>query len=172
MKRPPVMLCEKLVLRHTSKGDRDAIRAVESAAFGRDTEAVLAERLIAGPDHTISLLAECDDRPIGHVLVTEIGAPLKACALAPIGVIGEFREMQVGSTLVRSAIDAARLARFEAMFVLGDVLFYERFGFSSRLADGFDVAWQGPHFMALELLEGALEEKSGRLDYPAAFFSV
>ncbi len=54
--------------------------------------------------------------------------------------------------------------------MLGDNLYYERFGFSSRLADPFEVGWQGRNFMALELVEGCLAGKSGKLAYPEAFF--
>ena len=166
------MLCNKLTIRKSKKSDAKAIRSIETKAFGRKAEANLVDQLIPAPDHTISLVAICDGSAIGHILLTEISAPLKALALAPLAVLPDYREMQVGSELVRNAIAQARKSGFEAIFVLGDVLYYERFGFSGKLADPFKVKWQGKHFMALELVDGALSGKQGRLEYPEPFMAV
>ncbi|MCB1384520.1 MAG: N-acetyltransferase [Nitratireductor sp.] len=164
------MLCNKLTVRRAVESDHAEVLRVEREAFGREDEATLVDRLVPAPEFTLSLIAECDGRAVGHVLLTEIAAPLRALALAPLAVIPAYREMQIGTQLVHQAISDARNAGYEAMFVLGDTLYYERFGFSSTLADPFEIAWQGPHFMALELAGGALAGKSGRLDYPVAFF--
>ena len=65
-------------------------------------------------------------------------------ALAPLAVIPEYREMHVGTNWFAAGIDALpRPMDMRLIFVLGDVLYYERFGFSSRLADPFEVKWQG-----------------------------
>ena len=165
------MLCNKLILRPSTGTDSKAIRVVETRAFGRKAEANLVDQLIPAPEHTISLVAVCDGSVIGHVLLTEIEAPVKALALAPLAVVPEYREMQVGSQLVREGIAQAHAAGFEVIFVLGDVLYYERFGFSSALADPFDVKWQGKQFMALELVEGTLAGKTGKLRYPQPFMA-
>lgn len=166
------MLCHRLVIRETGAQDGAAIRKVETAAYGRRREANLVSLLLPAPPFTLSLLAECDGEPVGHVLLTEITAPVRALALAPLAVIPRYREMQVGSELVRHALARARKAGFEAVFVLGANPFYERFGFSSPLADPFEVSWQGRNFMALELTPGCLAGKSGRLDYPMPFLDL
>ena len=163
------MLCNRLTIRPSRLEDQPAILGVERKAFGRGAEARLVDQLIPAPCETISLVAECDGRIVGHVLLTEIGAPVRSMALAPLAVLAEYREMLVGSSLVRAAIEAARSGDYDAIFVLGDVLYYERFGFSGKLADPFSVRWQGRHFMALELKEGALKGRSGKLEYPEAF---
>lgn len=166
------MFCDRLTIEPSSEADEAAIAAVEREAFNRDAEAKMALALIAGPEQTFSIVARCNGSVIGHVLLTEIGAPVRAVALAPLAVAKRFREMQVGSHLVAAAIDRARQAGYEAIFVLGDNLFYERFGFSAALADPFEVAWRGPRFMALELVPGALQGRKGKLAYPAAFFET
>ncbi len=163
------MLCNKLNLRASTPADSKAIRQVEIEAYGRKAEANLVDQLIPAPEHTISLVAECEGRIIGHVLLTEIRAAVKSLALAPLAVIPEFREMQVGSDLVRCAIEEGRKAGFKAIFVLGEGMYYERFGFRSDLADPFEVRWQGRHFLALELEDGALKGKKGPLNYPEPF---
>ncbi|MGB7287932.1 MAG: N-acetyltransferase [Salaquimonas sp.] len=166
------MLCNKITIRSSVEADAKMIRKVERKAFGRKSEANLVDMLIPAPEFTISLVAECDGEIIGHVLMTEIRAPAKSLALAPLAVVSKYREMQVGSELVRSALKIAKEVGFEAVFVLGDLGYYERFGFSSQLADPFEVEWQGKQFMALELKDGALRNKKGPLNYPEPFFNL
>ena len=166
------MLCDQLTIRPTGPEDTKAIHKVESEAYGRKDEALLAEALIPAPPVTFSFLAECQGKPAGHILLTEIEAPVRALALAPLAVVPEFREMHVGTTLVRHALEAARSHGFEAVFVLGDNMYYERFGFSSSLADPFRIKWQGKRFMAIEIKPGCLAGKSGKLDYPEPFYNL
>jgi len=163
------MLCQRLVLRASKPADQQAINDVETSAYGRKNEANLVDRLLPAPAQTISIVADCDDQVIGHILLTEIEAPVKSLALAPLAVVPQFREMQVGTQLVRAGLKAAEQAGFQVVFALGDVAYYERFGFSAGLADPFKVNWQGKRFMALELVAGALKGKSGKLLYPEAF---
>lgn len=166
------MLCDTLTFRASNNKDLKAVRSVEKKAFGRSQEAKLVETLINAPDKTYSYVAKCNDEIVGHVLLTKIDAPVKALALAPLAVLPKYREMQIGSKLVRFAIEAAKANKYNAIFVLGDVLYYERFGFSSKLANPFKIKWQGDNFMALELSEGSLKGKAGELSYPQAFFEL
>ena len=166
------MLCNKLTIRPSTLSDMKSVRRIEKKAFGRKAEADLVDALIDAPDFTISLVGQCDDELVGHILLTEISAPVKALALAPLAVLPQYREMQVGSELVRAACAAAKDAGFEAIFVLGDAPYYERFGFSSALADRFKVAWQGKNFMALELRSGSLKNKKGPIEYPEPFVKI
>lgn len=166
------MLCNHLTIRASRKSDLPAIAIIQETAFGRLGEARLTLDLIASSNKTISLLAECDGKLIGHVLFTEIDAPLSALALAPLAVLPDFRELQVGTALVKAGLDRARRSGYEAVFVLGDRGYYERFGFKSEKADSFKIAWQGPHFMGLELKDGALARRKGRLIYPDVFGEV
>ena len=165
------MLCDKITIRQSRKSDEAAIGQVLTKAFGRINEARLALALIKAKNKTISLVGDCNGRVVGHVLLTAIKAPAHSMALAPLAVMPEFREMQVGSSLVREAIARARKAKTAAIFVLGDSGYYERFGFSSPLADPFEAGWQGRNFMALELVENCLQGKSGKLDCPRSFFN-
>ncbi len=159
----------RLQLRASRKADLAAIALLHRQAFGREFEAALARALLEAPTPTLSVVAAVDRAIVGHVLLSEIGAPIAAMALAPLAVAANYREMQVGSRLVEDAIGSAKQAGYAAIFVLGDNAYYERFGFTSAAADPFEVAWQGRHFMALELRPGALKGKKGRLTYPSAF---
>jgi putative acetyltransferase len=172
MTRRVTTLAERLRVRPSRKADAVAIAALHRHAFGREAEAALALALIGDRMPTISLVGECDRAIVGHVLLSEIGAPVKAMALAPLAVAADYREMQIGSRLVTEAIRRATEAGYAAIFVVGDNGYYERFGFARSLAEPFEVAWQGRHFMALELEEGALAGRSGKLEYPREFHDI
>jgi putative acetyltransferase len=163
---------DNLVIRETAGKDEAAIRAIHTSAFGREAEALLAMHLIAAPVSTVSLIAECGAVPVGHILLSEIGAPVRAAALAPLAVMPHYRELQIGTNLVRSAMERARRKGYEALFVLGHPGYYERFGFTSELASRFEVPWSGPYFMALELRGGALVGRKGQLKYPEVFMEA
>lgn len=170
------MICDKLNIRTTQKSDLKSIRQIEKSAFGRNAEANLSSSLIQASQQTISLIAECDEKPVGHILMTEIDAPFKAMALTPLAVIPKYREMQVGSQLVRNALKEAKENNVAAVFVSGDPLYYERFGFSYQNASKFKGNWQGEKLMALELEPNALTKpnsnKKNMLTYPEAFFQL
>lgn len=166
------MLCNNLIIRPSQPKDHAAIAAVEIQAYGREAEARLVEQLVPAPENTVSLVAVCDGIVIGHILLTEIAAPLRAMAVAPLAVLPAYREMQVGSELMRHAIRQAEGDGYQALFALGDNGYFERFGFSARLADAFKVKWQGKRFMALELVPGCLAGMAGKLAYPEPFHAL
>ena len=168
----PKMTIAAIAFRESGERDNDAIYAVEERAFQSAAEAQLAVTLIAEPVATISLVADADGEIVGHVLLTEIGGPDGALALAPLAVDPDWRDMQVGTELVRHALAIARKNGWKSVFVLGAPDYYRRFGFKPELADCAEIAWQGPEFMALELADGALAGWSGPLTYPAAFFQA
>ena len=167
-----MLYCDRITMRATRKRDEDSVYSVQVEAFGRKNEGELAVSLMRSRNHTISVLAESATRPVGHVLMSELSGSPHALALAPLGVIPASRELHVGTGLVRRAMDLARRAGYEAVFVLGDPAYYERFGFSAALAEPFEVPWRGPSFMAVELHDGALSGKAGAITYPEAFYSL
>lgn len=168
----PKMTISALSFRESGGADTDAIYAVEERAFGSPVEARLAVALIAEPVETISLVADADGRIVGHVLLTRVEGPDRALALAPLGVDPDWRDMQVGTELVRHALDTARERGWKSVFVLGAPDYYRRFGFRPECADCAEISWQGPNFMALELAPGALSGWAGPLTYPQAFFDA
>ena len=53
------------------------------------------------------------------------------------------------------------------MFVLGNPIYYSRFGYSLLAAQPFESDYSGPYFMALRLsADGPI---GGKVRYPAAF---
>jgi putative acetyltransferase len=161
-------IAAKAVYRESKQSDLDAIRDLELLS-DITAGAGLSEALLAAPADTLSFVAELDGRVIGHILLTAITGPDRALALAPLAILPAWRDMQIGTELVRHALRLARQQGWKSVFVFGQPDYYCRFGFKSRTADGADIALQGPRFLALELSKGTLSGWSGPLAYPEAF---
>jgi putative acetyltransferase len=149
-------------------GDIAAIDDVIVRAFGREDEARLVAQLRRDGDATISLVATAGDAVIGHVLLSPMSAPFQALGLAPLSVIPEHQKQGVGTALMNAAVAQAREGGWSAIFVLGDPVYYGRFGFRADLAAGFSSPYAGPHFMVLPLTD-VLPVASGKVSYAAAF---
>jgi putative acetyltransferase len=157
-----------MIIRDARPEDGAAIREVVTRAFGREEEAGLVDGLVRDRDAEIALVVESRGVLVGHVLLSRMTAPFRALALAPVSVSPPHQSRGVGSTMVREAIDAARAAGWEAIFVLGAPAYYTRFGFDLALAAGFASPYAGPHFMALAL-QGPLPVLTGELRHARAF---
>ena len=166
---PELMIIQQTVFRIAKESELDTVVALQTSAFRQKDEGKLVQQLVSSKTTTLSILAEFRREIIGHVLLSQIKAPIKAAVLAPLAVLAPYREMQIGSELVRHAIKLAREQGYQAIFVLGDTNYYERFGFSGQLTNNFDCQWQGRNFMVKELSENALKGQSGTLTYPKAF---
>ena len=99
--------------------DFDAVRALLLTAFGREAEARLVDRLRASGKIASALVAEENDRILGHAIFSRIAvhgdaAQVDAIALAPLAVIPAFQRLGIGSALVdecnRLASEAQRAA--------------------------------------------------------------
>jgi putative acetyltransferase len=159
-----------MLIRTEQRDDEAAITAVVEQAFGRSDEARLVARLRSDGDAVISLVAVVGNLVAGHVMFSCIVAPFRALGLAPVSVMPEHQRRGIGRSLVAEGLKQAREQGWEAVFVVGDPDYYERFGFRVDLAKGFSSPYAGPHFMALAL--GVDLPVSGRIDYASAFASL
>jgi len=161
-----------LLFRIETPIDHEGIREVNRLAFGRNDEASLVDALRNGGYVRISLVAEVDRLVVGHVLFSELSilseaVTFPALALAPMAVSPEYQRQGIGSQLIRRGLDTCRGEGHRIVVVLGHPNFYRRFGFSSELARQFDSPFSGKaSFMAMELVAGALNGVSGRVQYP------
>ncbi|HPO57243.1 MAG TPA: N-acetyltransferase [Anaerolineaceae bacterium] len=172
---------DTFLIRPETDADRTAIAHVHRLAFGGEAEAGLVEA-VRGSDGFIpglSLVAEYGGQMIGHILLSRIHietgeGSVDALSLAPLAVLPGYQRQGVGSALVRRALEEARRQGHAAVLVLGHADYYPRFGFSAGKAAGVACPFgdAGPHWMALELVSGALEGVRGRAVYPPAFYGV
>lgn len=167
--RPELVRETVLRIRDETSGDRQKIFAVHAAAFPTDDEARLVDRLRSSGDLAVSLVAEAGGEIVGHVAFSRMSAPIRALGLAPVAVLPSRQNEGVGSALIREGLARAGKKGWQAVFVLGDNAYYERFGFSAQAASGFSCSYAGPHFMALGLAQSGLPQSTGNVAYAAAF---
>lgn len=167
-----------MLIRPATPIDAPQIHAVTSAAFGRVEEADLVEALVDAGHTALSLVA-CDaaGEVCGHVLFSPVQAPGAEGAvqgLAPIAVAPQVQGRGLGSALVREALRELQAAGTAAVVVLGDPAYYGRFGFVPASEYGLTCAYDVPdeHFMALELVPGALAGGNGVVLYAPEFAAV
>jgi putative acetyltransferase len=151
------------VIRPETSADHDGIRTVNRLAFGQDAEARLVDALRDGGYVRASLIAEKDQQVVGHVLFSHLaivteGGTVPALALAPMAVLPEFQNQGLGSALVRRGLEVCKEQGHRIAVVLGHPHFYQRLGFSSKLAAQLESLYSGREsFMVVELVPGALD---------------
>ena len=166
------MILDRTVFRPSAPDDRIALRAVHKRAFGRETEAELAEALLDSGTRTLDMVAKVDAMLVGHVVMSQLSGPERALGLGPVAVAPEWQDFGIGTELVRRALEMARKDGWSSSFVLGDAGYYGRFGFKRSLAEPVTCAYQGPHLQALELKPGGLAGYCGTVSYPPEFHAV
>ncbi len=168
-------------VRPEQDSDREAVFRINERAFGGPDEARLVDRLRTQADPMISLVAESDGQPAGHILFTPVAiedsskpGQVPAMGLAPMAVDPQFQRQGIGSQLVRAGLDVCLGIDRPVVFVLGHPEYYPRFGFRPAAPLGlhfqdhsFDHA-----FMVAELKPGALQGRRGWVRYLPAFEEV
>ena len=158
-------------IRPAEARDGPAIREVLLAAFPGPGEADLVDSLRSAGDCVIELVAEDDGAVVGHILFSPMRAPFRALALGPLAVAPHRHKQGIGSALVEAGHPIAREQGWDAVFLLGDPAYYQRFGYDVALAADFLSPYSGPHFMVLAL-RGALPVTSGDVHYAPAFAAL
>jgi len=164
----------RLFIRDELAGDRVQIRIVNEAAFGRADEADLIDNLRAEGAILLSLVAELDGQIVGHILFSRMsieteGGSVAAVSLAPMAVLPGHQRQHIGTQLVRHGLDRLRDRGERIVIVLGHEHYYPRFGFSCEMARDLKSPFPPEAFMAMELVEGALDGVRGSVRYAAAF---
>ncbi len=158
-----------VLVRDEIASDRPLIFEIHAAAFPTPGEACLVDRLREDGDLVLSLVAAIHGVVAGHAGFSRMRAPFRALGLGPVGVAPHHQGYGVGAALIRAGLKKAAQQGWQAVFVLGDARYYQRFGFSRALASGFSCRFAGPHFMALSLRGDALPQLHGDIAYPKAF---
>ncbi|KAB0635605.1 GNAT family N-acetyltransferase [Burkholderia latens] len=167
-----------VTLRDERARDVDAIGRVIAAAFADEPqhgqfERQIVDALRAVGALSVSLVAERDERVIGHVACSPVsigGEPAGShgwYGLAPLAVRPECQRQSVGAGLVRTGLDALRRLGARGCVVLGDPAYYARFGF----VPSGDLVFTGAppeYFLALAFDEAA-PRPSGAVRYHDVF---
>jgi putative acetyltransferase len=164
-----------MILRREYPEDRAAIRFVNEEAFSRRDEADLVDALRNQGVVLVSLVAEVQQRVVGHILFSRMSIEtgrarsVPAAALAPIAVLPEQQGQGIGGELIKHGLDWLRGEGEQVVIVLGHPEYYSRFGFSTDKASSLSSPFPPEAFMALELSPSALDGIHGTVRYPEAF---
>lgn len=150
-----------------------------NAEFTDNQEHNLVNRLRKSSEFIpeLSLVAEIDNKIVGHILFTKINIEsnkesFESLALAPLSVLLDYQNKGVGKALMNYGLEVAKNLGYESVVVLGHENYYPKFGF--KKASEFDIKppFEVPDeaFMALELNENGLKNVSGVVKYSNAFF--
>lgn len=166
-----------VLVRAEAEADRRAVYALNSSAFGRPNEAQLVDALRVQAEPVVSLVAEENDKVVGHIVFTPVSLLTYReliMGLAPMAVIPARQRSGIGSALVRTGLERCKEWGATAVVVLGHPDFYPKFGFVPAVRFGLRCEYDVPEeaFMAIELRPGALHGVSGTVKYHAAFSNV
>lgn len=164
------------LIRDEGPADAEAVHALLVAAFGREAEARLVERLRASGKIVCALVAEEKGRVLGHMVFSRIdleSGDLKVpvLALAPLAVLPAFQRLGIGSALVSAGLERCRMQRHARVLVVGDPGYYSRFGFVPASRFGLKSPFPAPAvaFMGIELEPAAFAQVSGMVRYGLEF---
>ncbi len=154
--------------------DAGPIRDILLAAFGREAESRLVDRLHASGKIACSLVAEEEGRILGHVMFSRVTigeTAMPALSLAPLAVLPAFQRLGIGSALVSAGLQQLRLGGQARVVVLGDPAYYPRFGFMPASHFGLICQFPAPDsaFMAVGLVRDAWRDVSGTVHFGHEF---
>jgi putative acetyltransferase len=150
----------KVTIRKEIDSDIEAISEITKAAFknlpiSRHTEQFIIHALRGANALTISLVAEADNKVVGHIAFSPVtisdGSP-DWYGLGPISVLPELQKQGIGKSLIHEGLSSLKALGAKGCVLVGDPGYYERFGFRN-LPDLVidDVPQQ--YFLALPLGE-------------------
>ncbi len=126
-----------VIVRKENPRDVASIEAVTIEAFldaphTGHTEQFIVRSLREAEALTISLVAEVQDKIIGHVAVSPVTLSDGAkgwFGLGPISVVPDHQRAGVGSQLMRKALEELQDLGASGCVLVGDPAYYTRFGF-------------------------------------------
>lgn len=170
-----------LIIRSEEPGDHDDITHVNDLAFKQKEEGVLIQKLRADPqfDGRLSLVAVLDGEIVGYILFFPVAIENgdmfhDTISLAPMAVLPAYQRNGIGLELIMRGLAKLGKLGYESVIVLGDPEYYPKFGFQPASKWNIKAPFECPDesFMALELMKGSLDDKSGQVFYPDPFFDA
>lgn len=160
-------------IRPETEADHEAVDAVVRAAFGRADEADLVKALRADGLLSMSLVAEFDGKIVGHLAMSPVsvgGEAGSGWGLAPMSVDPAYQRRGVGMVLATAALERCAEQSVGFVVVLGDPVYYSRFGFEPASRHGLSYDDDaGEAFRVIEFEPGSIPATGGRVEYAPPF---
>jgi predicted N-acetyltransferase YhbS len=155
-------------IRGERASDVAAREALLDVCFGGGRHTRPCQRLRDGrlPAEGLAFTAVHQGRVVGTVRLWHVAAGGRATLmLGPLAVDPAAQKLGIGGALMRHAIAAAAKRGHQAIVLLGDAPYYERFGFSAAKAAELLLAgeFERDRLLGLELVEGALSGAWGMI---------
>lgn len=119
----------------------------------------------------LSLVAEVDNTIVGYALFTEAQVgETSVLVLAPVAVLPTYQKQGIGESLIQKGHKIAKSLGYGHSVVLGDPVYYSRFGYQPARLQGISAPFDVPaeYFMVLSLQEGQ-QRLQGVMRYAAPF---
>ena len=165
-----------ITIRPEMPNNYEVIEQITIAAFtGKShsdgTEYLVIRRLREANALSLSLIAETENKVVGHVafsIVTINGKDIGWYGLGPISVAPEFQKQGIGSALIKAGLSKLKERGAQGCVLEGDPNYYQRFGFRSypNLID--EKALDAIYFMALPFYNNV---PSGIVEFHQAFYT-
>ena len=128
-----------LFIRDETAGDADAISQVTIAAFetleiSSHTEQYIVEALRAARALTISLVAELDERIVGHIAFSPLtisDSTENWYGLGPVSVLPEYQRIGIGKALIWEGLARLKDLGAKGCCLVGHPQYYWKFGFEN-----------------------------------------
>ncbi|MDR3566975.1 MAG: N-acetyltransferase [Syntrophobacteraceae bacterium] len=129
----------KIVIRNETSGDEAAIAEVIIAAFktleiSNHTEQFVITALRAAGALTVSLVAEADGKPAGHIAFSPVemsDGSQDWYGLGPVSVLPEHQRQGIGKSLIREGLSRLRGLNARGCCLVGHPDYYRKLGFEN-----------------------------------------
>lgn len=108
--------------------------AFETLEISNHTEQFIIEALRTANALTISLVAEVDDRVVGHIAfspVTISDDTTDWYGLGPVSVLPDFQRQGIGKALIQEGLSRLRALHAKGCCLVGHPEYYRQFGFKN-----------------------------------------
>jgi len=170
-----------IIIRQESREDLVRIKEINDRAFEQEDESCLVDKLRKKDQFIpeLSLVAEADETVVGHILfypviINSANQKHTTLSLGPMSVLSEYQKKGIGGKLINEGLKRAKKFGFRSVIVVGHPEYYPKFGFTKASKWSIKVPFEVPDevFMALEIVEGELQDKSGIIEYPVEFMEM
>lgn len=165
-----------MIIRPEHPQDFKEIRTLVTSAFkgaphSAGTEGAIVDSLRKGNALTVSLVAVQDGEIVGHVAFSPVkieGTGENWYGLGPVAVHPNQQRKGIGSKLIEAGLEQIKSLSAAGCVVLGDPLYYSRFGFKVDASLSFpDVPAE--YFQCLDFV---ISQRQGVVIYHEAFYGA
>jgi predicted N-acetyltransferase YhbS len=174
----------EVIIRREKKSDYQSVFNLIEEAFrpmekSDHREQFLVERLRKSDAFVpeLSLVAEVDNKIVGHILLTKIkivneSKTFESLALAPLAVLPDYQSKRIGGKLINFAHKKAAEMGYKSVVVVGHADYYPKFGY--QLLKNYEIKLpfevDEKNCLIIELAKNGLSGVSGKVEYAAEFY--